>query len=121
MVATEKEEHVPTRIASKVNSIAESLSLSQEDLAAIVGSSARTVSRWASGDTTPQRLPKERLLQLDAVAEVLGGVLRPEAANIWLSSPNRLLDWDTPAERISRGGFRDVLALIEALAEGIVV
>ncbi|MFN0095799.1 MAG: antitoxin Xre/MbcA/ParS toxin-binding domain-containing protein [Dehalococcoidia bacterium] len=108
-------------IGARVEGISQSLALTHDELAGIVGSTPRTVSRWVSGASTPQRLPKERLLQLDAVAEMLKGVLRPEVANLWLSRPNKLLDWDTPAERIAKGGFRDVLSLIEALADGVSV
>jgi hypothetical protein len=48
-------------------------------------------------------------------------VLRPEDANLWIFSPNELLDGDSPAERIERGDFKSVLAVIEALAEGVII
>jgi hypothetical protein len=39
---------------------------------------------------------------------------------LWIFSPNQLLSGDTPAERITTGDFKTVLALIDALAEGVV-
>ena len=48
-------------------------------------------------------------------------MLPSDQANVWIFTPNRLLDHDTPAARIHAGGYRDVLNLIEALAEGVVV
>lgn len=48
-------------------------------------------------------------------------MLDSEHANLWILSPNRLLDGDTPASRIQNGNFKSVAALIEALADGVVV
>lgn len=69
----------------------------------------------------PQRLNKQRLIQLAYVAEQVTTVLPRERANLWIFTPNRLLDHDTPAERIRKGHYRDVLDLIEAMADGVVV
>jgi hypothetical protein len=108
-------------IASKVKSVSQLLLLSQEDLGSIVGASPRTVARWSSGQAEPHRAARERLLELVFVGEQVSKVLKPEAANLWIFSPNELLGADTPAERIRAGDFRSVLALIEALADGVVV
>ena len=108
-------------LATQMRRLSSDLSLSQEELAALVGTSARTVARWAAGEASPQRLARQRLLELFAVGERLKNVLKPEDANLWIFTPNRLLEYDTPAERIGKGQFRDVLALIEALAEGVVL
>lgn len=108
-------------IRRKIQILTEALDLTQEDIGSIVGSSARTVARWNAGAASPQRGSKQRLLELAYVAEALRGVLRPEDANLWVFSPNPLLDHDSPAERIRSGDYRSVLALIEALADGIAV
>jgi hypothetical protein len=55
------------------------------------------------------------------VAQELEAVLDADHANLWILSPNRLLDGDAPAERIHNGDFKAVVAVIEALADGIVV
>ena len=69
----------------------------------------------------PQRLNKQRLLELAYVAEAVSEVLPSDRANVWIFTPNRLLDHDTPAKRIHAGQYRDVLNLIEAIAEGVIV
>ncbi|MEX0750062.1 MAG: hypothetical protein WD359_04560 [Dehalococcoidia bacterium] len=111
---------MPTAIAEKVRYLSDHLSLTQEEVAQIVGSSPRAVGRWSAGDVRPQKLTKQRLLELAFIGEQLASVLRPEDANVWIFSPNALLDGDTPAARIHRGDYKTVLALIEALADGVV-
>lgn len=108
-------------IASTVKNVSQLLVLSQDEVGSIVGTSARTVARWSAGEAEPQRASRERLLELFFVAGQVAKVLKPEAANLWMFSPNELLGADTPAERIRSGNFRSVLALIEALADGVFV
>jgi len=72
-----------------------------------------------SGEAAPQRDKKQRLLELVYIGEQLNKVVRAEDANLWIFSPNELLGGDSPADRIKQGDFRRVLALIDALAEGI--
>lgn len=108
-------------LASKVSSIIDNLGLSQEEVGDIIDASPRTISRWISGAVVPQRLNKQRLIELAYVAEAVTEILPRDHANIWMLSPNRLLDHDSPADRVHAGKYKDVLDLIEGLAEGIVV
>jgi len=55
------------------------------------------------------------------VAQAVSEILPSDRANLWIFTPNRLLDHDSPAERIHAGQYRDVLNLIEAIAEGVIV
>jgi len=110
-----------TAVAQKISTIAGSTHLTHDEIGEIVDASARSVSRWSTGAAEPQRLSRQRLLELAYVAEELRSVLRAEDANLWIMSPNRLLGGDTPAQRIHAGDFRSVVGLIEALADGIVV
>lgn len=107
-------------IKNRVLELEEKAELTHQNVATVVGTTARTVSRWGTGQAIPQREARQRLLELAYVAEELAKVIEPGERNLWLFSPNRLLDHDTPAERIAKGDFRSVLALIEALADGIV-
>jgi len=100
--------------------LSKTLALTQEDVGKLLKASPRAVSRWRTGESKPQKMTRQRLLELVYVGEQLSRVLRPEDANLWIFSRNPLLDGDTPAERIERGDFRAVLAVIEALAEGVV-
>ncbi len=110
-----------TAIASRVQELERQAELTHEDVALIVGATSRTVSRWTKGRASPQRAARKRLVELAYVAEELTKVLKPEDRNVWIFSPNRLLDHDSPAERINQGDYRSVAALIEALADGVVV
>lgn len=108
-------------LATKVSTIIDNLGLTQEEVGQIVDASARSIARWSAGEVVPQRLNKQRLLELAYVADAVTEVMPRENANLWMFSPNRLLDHDTPAGRVHAGHYRDVLNLIEALAEGVVV
>lgn len=110
-----------TAVAHKISTISGSTHLSYDEIAEIVDASTRSVSRWSTGAAEPQKLSRQRLLELAYVAEELRSVLKPEDANLWILSPNKLLDGDSPAQRINTGDFRSVVGLIEALADGIVV
>ncbi len=67
----------------------------------------------------PQRLNKERLLELAYVADALGEVLPRDHANLWLFTPHRGLDLEKPADLIAQGRYKEVLDLIEAMADGV--
>lgn len=108
-------------MAHKVTEVIASLGLTQEEVGDIVDASPRSVARWAHGEVVPQRLNKQRLIELAYVAEAVTTVLPAEEANLWMLSPNRLLGHDSPATCIKQGRFKDVLDLIEALADGVVV
>lgn len=110
----------PGALANHVTGLISTLGLTQDEIGSIVDASARSVARWSRGEVVPQRLNKERLVELAYVAEVVTEVLPPERANLWIMSPNRLLDHDSPADRIRAGRYRDVLHLIEAIADGVV-
>jgi hypothetical protein len=108
-----------TALSRKLQDITDAFDLSNEEVGYLVGTSARSVSRWSSGEVTPHRPTQYRLLELAFVAEAIGKVLRPEYARVWLYQPNPYLDGDTPAQRISSGEFRSVLGLIKALDDGV--
>lgn len=108
-------------LAHKVTDIIDHLGLTQEEVGGIVDASARSVARWSAGDVVPQRLNKQRLLELAYVAQAVSEILPASQANAWMFTPNRLLGHDTPALRIQSGDYRDVLNLIEAIAEGVVI
>lgn len=108
-------------LASKVSAAINGLGLTNEEVGDIVDASPRSVARWAAGDVVPQRLNKERLLELAYVAEAVTEVLPADHANVWMFSPNRLLGHRKPADLIREGKFKDVLDLIDAMAEGVFV
>lgn len=108
-------------VARKVSDIVGLLGLTQEEVGSIVDVSARSIARWNAGTVVPQRLNKQRLLELAYVAQAVAEVIPSDQAGTWLFTPNRLLGHDSPADRIHSGQYRDVLNLVDALAEGVVV
>jgi transcriptional regulator with XRE-family HTH domain len=96
-------------------------SLSFEDIARAIGSSPRTVYRWAKQEADPRARARDRLLEVSAVVGELSRVLRPESAHVWLFTPNPLLAFDRPIDLMRAGDYRRVLAAIEAVADGVFV
>lgn len=106
-------------LAEKVSVAIEALGLTDEEVGSIVEASGRSVARWTAGEVVPQRLNKERLLELAYVADALAEVLPREHANMWLFTPHRRLNHEKPADLIREGRYREVLNLIEAMADGV--
>ena len=111
----------PGALAHQVTELISTLGLTQDEIGSIVDASARSVARWSRGEVVPQKLNKQRLVELVYVADAITEVLPADKANLWMLSPNRLLDHDSPADRIRDGRYRDVLGLIEAIADGVVL
>jgi uncharacterized protein (DUF2384 family) len=108
-------------LASTVSGAIERLGLTYEEVGEIVDASARSVARWTAGQVVPQRLNKQRLIELAYVADALAEVLPRDQANVWMFSPNRLLEHNKPADLVRDGEYQRVLALIDAMAEGVFV
>lgn len=108
-------------LTATVTELISDLGLTQEEVGSIVDASPRSVARWQTGSVVPQRLNKQRLIELAYVADAVTQVMPRENANSWMFTPNRALNHDTPADRVRNGQYRDVLALVEALADGVVM
>jgi putative toxin-antitoxin system antitoxin component (TIGR02293 family) len=114
-------EAAEARLPERLRRAAAGADLDQADIARLVGTNPRTVSRWLSDATAPRPDARRRLLEILAVLEQLSAVLKPQAAHDWLFSPNPPLSHHKPIELLAEGEFRPVLALIDALAEGVFV
>jgi transcriptional regulator with XRE-family HTH domain len=99
----------------------EKAGLTYEDIARVVGASPRSISRWARGDADPRSRSRDRLLETSAVVNELSGVLNPNAAHVWLFTPNPFLEFDRPVDLVADGQYRRVLGAIQALADGVFV
>jgi len=95
--------------------------LTYEDVARVVGSSPRSISRWAHGESDPRSRARDRLLETAAVVTELSGVLASDAAHVWLFTPNPFLEFDRPIDLVTEGQYRRVLAAVQALADGVFV
>lgn len=106
-------------LADRVKGTIENLGLSNEELGGILTASARSVARWSAGDVVPQKLNKQRLLDLAYVGDALAEVLPRDHANVWMFSPNKMLDHRRPADLVRDGEYQKVLDAIEAMADGV--
>ena len=89
------------------------------DVARALGTSARSVARWQAHEVAPRRESEERLLEVKAVVDLLRQHLRPEAARMWIRSPNPDLGYEKPLDLITEGQYRRVIGAILAMAEGV--
>jgi transcriptional regulator with XRE-family HTH domain len=97
---------LPTRLRHA----AERTDLDQADIARLLGTNPRTVSRWLSEQAEPRPAARRRLLEVVAVLEHLSTVLKPRAAHDWLFSPNGMLDHHKPVDFVAEGECRRVLS-----------
>jgi transcriptional regulator with XRE-family HTH domain len=112
---------VLTNLANKLESARTTVDFDQGELARVLETTPRTVSRWIHGQTTPRGKARERILEILHVFDQLSRVLQPAAAHDWLLTPNALLDHEKPIELLRAGEYRKVLGAVEALAEGVFV
>ena len=110
-----------TILVERVERAASSVALGASDLARVLDTTPRTVTRWLKHEVSPRHGARERLLELVVVLERLSGTLKGEAAGDWLFAPNPSFDYDKPVDLLRRGDFRRVLGAIDAMAEGVFV
>jgi len=105
-------------IGAKLDVIHERVGISFREVAQLMNTTPETVSRWRQGRVDPQPNKFKKLATLAWLAEELSEFYEPEAAKLWLFTPQRLLKGATPADRIENDGLDDVLALIKQLQDG---
>jgi putative toxin-antitoxin system antitoxin component (TIGR02293 family) len=108
-------------LAERLERAADRIELDRRDLARVLDTSPRTVSRWLSRGSAPRPDAKERMLETVAVLERLASTLTAGAAHDWLFTPNGSLDNHKPINLLRDREFRPVLGAVDALAEGVFV
>jgi inorganic triphosphatase YgiF len=105
-------------IIAPVNEVASHLQklLSRSVTAYIAGvKEGRTVTRWASNETSDIRYESEqRLRTAYEIAQLIGEYYSPEAARAWFMGYNSRLDQMTPADAIHEGKLREALSAAQA-------
>ena len=96
------------------------LAIEEWEIALALGISTRSLSRWSSGETHPQRESRMRLARLLTLAEYLEEAFG-ENANEWLRSDSRYLGGLKPIEALRAGRIDRVEDALEALNSGIVL
>lgn len=118
-VARSRLETTPGRAVEALEGV---FGLGRGELAGALGTSARTVERWRTGQTYPQHEARERLAELLAVEAHLGETFgNPEASRSWLRSGSPYLGGLTPLEALLAGRADRVRAALEALDSGVFV
>jgi len=107
-----------TPLAARLDRIKTLGGIRSRDVAQLLDTTPETVSRWSTGRVEPQRDRLKRLLTLEWLMDELAQFYTPEEAKLWLFSPQRLLQGETPADKIQRGEFEDVLTIFEQLRDG---
>jgi uncharacterized protein (DUF2384 family) len=108
-----------TDARSRLVAVMDKTGLDPADVARILDKPPRSIYRWLSEDVQPRWESRERLLEVIYVMERLSQVIVPGASQDWLFTPNAELGHQKPVELLRAGGFREVLAVIDALGEGV--
>jgi transcriptional regulator with XRE-family HTH domain len=95
------------------------LGLTPAELAGALGVSPRTVSRWRTGETLPQRAARAKLAEVAELNYRLHETFEDEAVEVWLRAPNRYLSNISPAEMLRLGRLDRVEAALEVIDSGI--
>ncbi|MBA2632183.1 MAG: DUF2384 domain-containing protein [Chloroflexi bacterium] len=86
-------------------------------IARATGANVRTAERWRSGQS-PQARFRDRIGELQAILDLLGGGMADGAKRGWLEAPNAALGWQRPIERLADGDFDSVRAAAESYVVG---
>ena len=105
-------------VANRLERIREKGGVKSREVAQILDTTPQTVSRWQTGKSQPRFGTLERLLLLEYVLDRLSDFYPPDEARLWLFARHRLLDGDSPAQRLRDGDEEDVLAIIDQLQSG---
>lgn len=107
-------------IAKSILKLREALSLTQEDLAQLLGVAVRTVSRWEQGESAPQPLALKEVYRWQRLIDRLCETFRPDALPTWFHHPNEVLGGKTPwAIARSEDGAEQLAELINQIEWGI--
>lgn len=98
--------------------IRQSLSLSQEKLAAVLKVSTKTVSRWERGQSQPDNQELQRLAKLEEIRELGLMVYSVRGLKQFLATPLPLFGGRSAGDLIFLGEFDLVIAALAADFEG---
>jgi transcriptional regulator with XRE-family HTH domain len=90
--------------------------ISQQELSSAVGASVRSVQNWASGDTAPRGVSREKLLDLRFIVDELSSVYTDEGIEIWLRARNRNLGSQRPIDLLTAGDVEVVIEEVQRLS-----
>lgn len=94
--------------------------LSRRLVAYIAGvRSTKTVTRWASGETTDIRQPSvDRLRTAYEIMQLIGGYETPAVIHAWFTGLNPQLGDESPAQALHAGRLKEVIGAARAFVAG---
>jgi len=103
-------------VCDEVKELREALGLTQEELARLIGVSARTVSRWERGESEPTPLALRGIRRWQRLLARLEEAFKSESIPRWFHLPNESLGGRTPFEvACTVGGEEELLTLLGRL------
>ena len=102
-------------LAARLESIQEHSGISGRDVAQLLSTTPQTVSRWRTGQSSPQPRHLHALLTLEWLVSQLATYYNSDEAKLWLFSPHPLLQGQRPADLIAEQRTDEVLTLIDQL------
>ncbi len=105
--------------ASLVNWARESLALSVDEIAATLGASPRSVSRWVALEVPPSIEYRERIERLSELRHLLGSVFKDDKSRVtWMNSPMPALRGRSPVAALRKQSWDEVLGILAGLEGG---
>jgi len=105
-----------------VTSLGEWFQMTQSELALALGRSPRTIARWkAVQAVAPTRASAElaqAVRKMGRVRFLLGDLMPYEVALRWMQTPNPGFRGEAPIDILMSGRVDEVIAILEALADG---
>ena len=102
-------------LAKRLESIQEHSGISGRDVAQLLATTPQTISRWRTGQSSPQPRHLHALLTLEWLVSQLATYYTSDEAKLWLFSPHPLLRGQRPADLIADQRTDEVLTLIDQL------
>ena len=93
--------------------------LQDKDVANIVDVAPATVSRWLSGEATPDIHTQTVIASLAYIIRRLADFYEPSETRLWLNAKHPLLDNVRAIDLIRNGDVESVLGVIDRLDAGI--
>lgn len=103
-----------------IEQLEQDLGLTPQDICGALNVTRRTLERWRSGESYPQRESREKLAELGELNEYFQeAFISSEDVRAWAHAKSRYLHWSTPVEMIRFGKFDRAKGALEVLESGI--
>jgi hypothetical protein len=106
-------------VARKLDSLRTKGAMKSIEVANLLGTRPETVSRWNQGRAYPHPNTEKTLLELEYIVDQLSELYTPNDARLWIFSPQKLLDGNSPAALIREGRIDEVMRLVSQLRDAV--